>query len=189
MKTPLFILAQQISNDATKEVVSCWKKGKWKSVPGTIGLGKVRPEIKKSRDLCLSPEEVDKLLPKYIKDLKHVTTSYLKRYPQIDNIDWALREPCNIQHYKPGEGFGGTHFERTFHKVRRLLVWMTYLTDNPKGGTYFKSQDFYCPAEKGLTLIWPAEFTFEHNGVIDLNKPKLIITGWFSYYEDPNNPF
>jgi len=67
------------------------------------------------------------------------------------------------------------------------LVFLTYLTDNPDGGTYFKYQDIYCPAIKGLTLIWPADFTFTHCGVVDYNLPKHIITGWFSYHGQQHN--
>jgi len=56
---------------------------------------------------------------------------------------------------------------------------MTYLTDSK--GTYFKYQDYYQEGKKGLTLIWPADWTFTHQGVIDFNGTKQIITGWFNW--------
>ena len=60
---------------------------------------------------------------------------------------------------------------------------MTYLNDVPDGGTKFPSQSFIAPAEKGLTLIWPAEWTHAHVGQISPTNEKYIITGWYSFYD------
>ena len=38
---------------------------------------------------------------------------------------------------------------------------MTYLNDVPDGGTHFKYQELTAPAKKGLTLIWPTDFTID----------------------------
>ena len=63
----------------------------------------------------------------------------------------------------------------------RHLVWMTYLTDNPNGGTEFHFQDLYIPAEKGKTVIWPAEWMYTHKGRVDNENEKMIITGWMEF--------
>jgi len=34
---------------------------------------------------------------------------------------------------------------------------------------------------KGLTLIWPADWTHHHRGVVSPTQEKYIITGWFSF--------
>ena len=36
-------------------------------------------------------------------------------------------------------------------------------------------------AEKGLTLIWPTDFTHTHSGQISKTHEKYIITGWFNF--------
>ena len=56
---------------------------------------------------------------------------------------------------------------------------MTYLNNAPNAGTQFKYQKLTTPCKKGLTLIWPAEFTHTHRGVISDTHEKTIITGWF----------
>ena len=56
---------------------------------------------------------------------------------------------------------------------------MTYLNDLEKGGTEFKYQKITTPSKKGLTLIWPTDFTHTHKSEI-VNKEKIIITGWLS---------
>ena len=58
---------------------------------------------------------------------------------------------------------------------------MTYLNDVPNGGTEFLFQKLKVPAKKGLTLIWPTDFTHAHRGIISKTNEKYIITGWFNY--------
>ena len=45
--------------------------------------------------------------------------------------------------------------------------------------THFKYQDITTPAIKGLTVIWPPDWTHTHKGQISDNK-KIIATGWFT---------
>ena len=59
---------------------------------------------------------------------------------------------------------------------------MTYLNDiKNDGGTEFFYQKTKFNAKKGLTLIWPAEWTHTHRGIISEEYEKYIITGWISY--------
>ena len=89
-------------------------------------------------------------------------------------------ESCQIQHYKPGQGFKSWHCER-MSKENRCLVFMTFLNTVPSGGTQFKYQNLTVPAKKGLTLIWPTDFTHTHKGQITQKHEKYIITGWFGF--------
>lgn len=57
---------------------------------------------------------------------------------------------------------------------------MTYLNDVQNGGTEFLYQKITTKAKKGLTLIWPSDFTHTHRGQI-CDKTKYIITGWFDF--------
>ena len=56
---------------------------------------------------------------------------------------------------------------------------MLYLNNVPDGGTEFKYQNIITPAVKGNLIIWPADFTHTHKGVISKTKEKYIATGWF----------
>ena len=60
---------------------------------------------------------------------------------------------------------------------------MTYLNDVSDGGeTAFLYQNVKVKPEKGLTLIWPAEWTHTHKGMVSMTQTKYIITGWYSFY-------
>jgi len=95
-----------------------------------------------------------------------------------------------IQKYQPKEGFFAWHCEKSLvipATCDRALVFMTYLNDVSDGGTRFLNQDIITPAVKGLTLIWPTDWTHTHCGQISQNNIKYIATGWFSYKRGPKD--
>ena len=101
---------------------------------------------------------------------------------------FGMIEGANIEYYPPGGGYFAEHCERTSRMENRCLVWMTYLNDVPEGGTHFKYQKITSPAKKGLTLIWPPDFTHTHNGQISETHDKYIITGWFGFNRQIGEP-
>ena len=91
-------------------------------------------------------------------------------------------EGLNIQKYKPSEGFYRWHSERSGKPtMTRCFVHMTYLNDVDDGGTEFMYQKLISPAKKGLTLIWPSDWTHTHKGQISQTQTKYILTGWLNY--------
>jgi hypothetical protein len=59
---------------------------------------------------------------------------------------------------------------------------MTYLNDVYKGGeTEFFHQQFKVTPKKGLTLIWPADWTYTHRGIVAPVEEKIIVTGWWNF--------
>ena len=66
--------------------------------------------------------------------------------------------------------------------LHRLFAFMTHLNDVDQGGsTYFSHYDLEIKPSKGLTLIWPAEWTHAHRGNILKTGSKYIITGWITF--------
>jgi hypothetical protein len=62
---------------------------------------------------------------------------------------------------------------------------MTYLnTVTDEGGTEWYHQNLKVNAEKGKTVIWPADWTFTHRGVPSPTQEKYIITGWFNFLDN-----
>ena len=159
-----------------------WEDGVIESSDNTIH---VKKDIKDSIDLVISPELVDPVHPigKYRKYLWECCLQYFKKYPEMDDHGYfGINSSYAIQYYPPNGGFKKWHWERvTSDLASRLLVFMTYLNDVPNGGTEFKYQDIITPAKKGLTLIWPAEWTHTHSGQIDKHNEKYIVTGWLNF--------
>jgi len=88
-----------------------------------------------------------------------------------------------IQHYRPSEGFLSWHHERADVALSpRVLTFMTYLNDVTDGGeTEFYYQNTKFKPKKGLTLIWPTEFTHTHRGITSKTQEKYIATGWLKF--------
>jgi hypothetical protein len=144
--------------------------------------GKVIPEAKQSTDVKVWPDE---LRNDYYGILKDVVNRYKEKYPCCTKLgSWAIRETLNIQHYDPSEAFHHWHCERSSGvepMVTRVLAFMTYLNDvTDAGETEFLHQKLKIKPEKGLTVIWPADWMFYHRGIPSPTQEKIIVTSWFN---------
>ncbi len=153
-------------------------------VQGVDGLT-IRKNEKDSLDLYLKP--TDDLFYEYASNyLQPCTNQYINRYPMSDKqVPRNITSNINIQQYPPNGGFHKWHTER-FDGSEQIsathLVFMTYLNDIVQGGeTEFIHQKLKIKPEKGLTLIWPADWTFTHRGLPAPLETKTIITGWYHF--------
>ena len=139
-------------------------------------------KVKESRDLTIPRYIKDPRICRYIDELADVTTAYCENYPVLKNVKWDLVSDFNIQWSPKGGGFHALHCERSDAHPQccnRMVAWMTYLNDIEEGGeTYFKQQECKVRPKKGLTLLWPADWTHFHKGIPAPNEEKMIITGW-----------
>jgi len=165
------------------DIVSLFNENKDKHAAGVVGPPlRVDPSEKISTEIPIDPSYDHPTFIIYKNLLENIIHRYEKKYSEIEELSkFGMVESCQIQHYKPGEGFKKWHFERSSKAENRCLVFMTYLNDVPDAGTHFKYQDITTPAEKGLTLIWPTDFTHTHKGQITKHHEKYIITGWLGF--------
>lgn len=157
-------------------------------VPGTVSSGNVDISVKKSFDVALDEQD---LLKKYVSKLQLCCDLYVKKYAACNQFaPWRLIDWPNIQKYDPDGGFYSWHCERVNNKEpfsSRHLVYMTYLNDvQDQGETEFLHQKVKIKPEKGLTLIWPADWTFTHRGISSPSQTKYIVTGWFNFVDEGN---
>jgi len=149
---------------------------------GEKGKQTIKPvlEIKDSIELSVGQFDNHGPFTRYRDLLQECLINYVKKYPYVDALrKFNVNEPYNIQYYKPNGGYKVWHFENA-GRHDRLFAFMTYLNDCDDGGTEFKYQNIITPAKKGLTLIWPANWTHTHRGQISKTKEKYIVTGWFT---------
>jgi prolyl 4-hydroxylase len=177
-----FILGRYIPNKICDNLIDIFNKNKRYASIGKCGFT-VRPKDKKSLDLGLHSS--DSSLVEYNECLNKIIREYELMY-QFKEIGVQafnnVKENTNIQYYKPTEGFYTYHTERTsIDSTTRCLVFMTYLNNVDNGGTEFLFQKLKIPAKKGLTLIWPSDFTHTHRGVVSKTQEKYILTGWMNY--------
>src|SRR6185436_18461961 len=153
-----FIGAWYLSNlTVCDELIAYFKQSKVE--PGQIGHErKVLPEIKDSLDLISEGQDLaHPVFKKYLYGLHEITRKYIEKYEAAGAVNaWGIREPINIQYYKPAGGYKAWHTERIGKlapSIERHLVFMTYLNDVfDEGGTEFYYQKIKTEARKGLTL-------------------------------------
>jgi len=143
----------------------------------------INKKVKDSLDLPICPDQYTPLFNNYRNKLQDCLEKYIIRYPESNNLArFNVNNHYNIQYYKPNGGFKAWHHERgSLLDTTRVLVFMTFLNNASNGGTSFKYQKLTVPAKKGLTLIWPTDFTHTHKGQISKTHEKYIITGWFTF--------
>ena len=173
------------------DLIDVWRMSE--KYPGVTHVASSAKEsIKESMDASVPYDtHSHTILDNYCRDvLQPCIDMYIARYPACNKgAPWAMIEPPNIQYYLPGEGFKSWHCERSSKNpavVDRHLVFMTYLndvkdTEEYQGGTEWLHQNVKLNALKGYTVIWPADWTHTHRGIVSPNKEKYIITGWLSF--------
>jgi hypothetical protein len=122
---------------------------------------------------------------KYESCLHTVIEKYKEQYPLCyqELQPWGWTAP-RIQRYNPGQYFDKAHCENggASGELYRHMAYMTYLNDIVDGGgTEFLNQKLTTSAKAGLTLIWPAQWTHYHRGVVAPSEVKYIITGWLCF--------
>ena len=173
------------------DLIDFWKTSEDKKIGmmgGPGGVPEINLEKKNSIDVSFPRLQDDPLGFRYYTHLNDVLYFYSQQYKFVNEMaPMDVVQPPNIQWYPKGGGFHQWHCERSNGKLpsaTRNLVYMTYLNDIEEGGeTEFYFQKLKIKPEKGLTLIWGADWTFTHHGLPAPNEEKYIITGWLNYVE------
>ncbi len=175
------------------DLIEYFKSNPKRQLPGISRLNTprgpkvgVHKHIKDSVDVYLTPFDRIPCWDLYRYELEKVKDEYVKLFPKcMETAAWSIRENTGIQYYPPGGGYHDWHSERLSAGGTigsRHLVFMTYLNDvTDAGETEFFHQEIKIQPEKGLTVIWPADWTHYHRGVASPTQEKYIITGWLSF--------
>lgn len=180
-----FISGWYISKDLCKEIVECTlgaNRLKFVGQEATGGRGYIQAILKK-----LSPElhdryvnELDKLFKLYLEEYSFLKYNTFVPFSKISKTDDGY-EHVLIQKYKKNNYYSVLHSETSgLAYNERSIVFMTYLHDiKDGGGTEWPYQNFKSTAEQGLTLLWPANWTHPHKGIVSETEEKYIVTGWY----------
>ena len=139
-----------------------------------------------STDVIVFPWSKNKSIAKYYKFLSQALVNYKEIYEDSPMPHCLyFGEEFHIQHYEPNEGYFNWHCERGMHQsIQRALVFMTYLNDVTDGGeTEWKHYNLRLKPKKGMTVIWPTDFTHIHRGITSKTQSKTIATGWFNFID------
>lgn len=182
-----YLMSPKICDDIIKYFQNNTEKIHKGFVLGKYGEPNSNKIIKDSLDiLFFTPnKEPCQECKNYAHQLDLALHEYKKKYKGCNNLrKFKINEGFQIQYYEPGMGFHAHHCERPgdSRSIYRHLVFMTYLNDvTDRGETEFFYQDAKFKPKKGLTLIWPADWTFTHRGIASPTQQKYIVTGWIAF--------
>tara|TARA_A100001015_G_scaffold292828_1_gene368626 strand:+ start:34 stop:669 length:636 start_codon:yes stop_codon:yes gene_type:complete len=162
---------------------------------GNSGEGKVKAGgtfnnvvNKKAKDSIDRGLGNDPISCEYSMQLQQCLDCYLEEYTSANRVDAFLDniEYGNVQKYPMGGAYHAWHSERSgLSTCRRHLVYMTYLNDVFDGGeTEFFYQKIKIKPKKGLTIIWPSDWTHTHRGLPSTTEIKYIVTGWYCFRDN-----
>ena len=169
------------------DLISYFELNHAKQKSGVLSGG-LNLDKKDSIDISINPKDIilpgNEAFKAYFDQLLECYKNYVEEWPFLKDIAQRLEiGSFNLQRYKPGQHFKKIHTERSrIESSHRVFAFMTYLNDVEEGGsTYFSHYDLEIQPQKGLTLIWPAEWTHAHRGNVLKEGVKYIITGWISF--------
>ena len=172
-----------LDEDVCKRMIDQFEELKEDQCPGAVGLGDIRPELKRSTDLYLNGEPhwqwADEILYESLQDCLQ----------ELGKIHYIFEEAgledtgYQIQRSLPGE-FYHWHKDLNRHSRKRTLVFIWYLNDMPVlygGATEFKHQKIAIQPEVGKLVVFPPFWTHVHRACEVFDGVKYICTGWISY--------
>ena len=191
--TPNFIGSWIISPlSICDELISYFEINKEKQRQGGT-VGGINLNDKDSTDIKISPKDIklpgNEIFEDYFHSLYSCYKDYVTKWPFLATFAEKLQiSSFNLQRYQSGQHFQKLHTERSsLATLHRVFAWMTYLNDvnqEDGGSTLFSHYDLEIQPKKGLTLIWPAEWTHAHKGNVLKANDKYIITGWLTFTND-----
>ena len=176
------------------ELVNYFESNQKKQKKGMTSGGQ-NLNLKNSVDMTISPKEIarpgNEVFDRYFSNLFSCYQDYTTQWPFLTTFAKDLQIGAfNLQRYQIGQHFQATHTERSnLSTLHRIFAWMTYLNDvdvKNGGSTFFDHYDLEVQPKKGLTLIWPAEWTHAHKGKLLNAGSKYIITGWMHFPDNYN---
>lgn len=179
-----FIAAWILDNPTISDrIVNFFEDNIHLAAPGQSAKG-IDLTIKNSTDMSLN--DFGDIRLEYYNELQKVCDAYVGKYPFCNKYDpWTTTNDTVVQKYNPGGGYYPFHTERFTSKYpfcNRHLVFITYLNDvEDCGETEFYHQKIKIKPRKGLTTIFPADWTHTHRGVPSYKETKYILTGWFNF--------
>ena len=177
------------------ELITYFESNKNKQKKGVTSAGK-DIDIKNSIDISMLPKEIklpgNEAFEEYFNNLFSCYQDYTTQWPFLTKFAKNLQiGTFNLQRYQSGQHFQSMHTERSsLDDLHRIFALMTYLNDvdiEDGGSTFFSHYDLEIQPRKGLTLIWPAEWTHAHKGNLLKADSKYIITGWMHFPINPNS--
>lgn len=187
----IYVKSNSISNDVCDNLIKLFENDASHLVYEGVTHGGTVSDIKKTRDLLLSPN-INKYDDELFKELTLNISVYFKNFSNKYGDGMIPLRNINdtgfqIQKYIANHGLYNYHHDTYFIKKNnsytqmRMLSFIWYLNTVDEGGeTEFFNGRLKIKPEKGKIVIFPALWTYVHRGNMPISGDKYILTGWIN---------
>ena len=144
----------------------------------------------KGKQVCsvaLYTQNKNQWVQAYEEAILQCVKEYCEKY-KMNQSKLGLHNGSLITCYPPNIGHINHFYERNSFSNQgnlissRVLIYVTYLNDIEPGGEIdFYWQKLKIKPKKGLTLLWPTEFTHAYKHLGTSKKEKYLVTGYINY--------
>jgi len=184
-----FIGSWYIDESLLDDLVDYFNTSHTKHKPGKLENGQLSKEKRNSIELTVSPKEIQEgkldFFQKYFAEVSNCYKDYVTQWEYLgENLKKIYVSKFEIEKFL----ISGHHID--YHCDRKNILsshkafsWITFLNDVKKdeGSLYFKYFDLSIQPKKGLTLIWPSDWTHVHRQESLKTQDKFIIKGNFQF--------
>jgi len=127
----------------------------------------------------------EKLLDVYTKLITKITTNYYRKFQPASCLGEITLEQVLIQKFEKTNGRGiSIEKDRGWGVSSRHLGFMTFLDDVTDNGTInWYYQNLQIKPEKGLTIVFPCNWTYIHTISPSDTQDSVILSSWTRFVE------
>lgn len=176
------------NDDLLEKIIEFFNLNHQNHTPGASTLGEVDKSKKDLLEMLMSPKQIKEnkleIFIQYIDRLIGCYNDYQDQWDFIKNWNKIYIGPFKLEKYL----VAGHHLDfscerQNINSSHKILTWITFLNDleDDEGELYFKYLDISIKPKKGMTLIFPSDWTHLHQQNVIKNTEKFTIRGSFHY--------
>lgn len=184
-----FIGSWYIDEKPLDELIDYFNSSHVKHTPGKLENGQLDKTKKDCIELLVTPKEIEEgqldIFRKYLKEIISCFNDYRDEWPFLSNKNPKIYiGPLLIEKFLVSGHHSEYHCDRmNILSSHKALSWITFLNDVKDGEGFLEFKHFNCSIQpkKGLTLIWPSDWTHIHRQNILKTQDKFIAKGCFQF--------
>ena len=176
------------NDDLLEKIIEFFNLNHQSHKQGTLDLGKVDKSKKDLLEMLMSPKQIKEnkleVFIQYINSLVDCYNDYQDQWGCIKNWNRIYVGSFKLEKYLVAGHHLDFNCERqNINSSHKILSWITFLNDldDDEGALHFKYLDISIKPKKGMTLIFPSDWTHLHQQNIIKNTEKFTIRGSFHF--------
>jgi len=186
-----FIGSWFINDSSLEKIVEYFNLSHENQKPGRVINGSIDKTKKDCMELLVKPKEIDEkklnFFIDYLKELRICYKDYIEQWGYIENNSEQIYiGSIKIEKFLMSGHSKEYNCDRSdINSSHKSLSWITFLNNVEKGEGEMKFKNFDYPIQprKGLTLIWPSDWTHAYNQEVVKTQDKFIISGNIQFTE------